>query len=131
MTMSQSIQNTNTRSRNHMLDVSYRSQPGFKGALDSASVPNASTSSYSNHSAQQTMQRGKDNISCRGKGVAGPSETIFHDSDAQYTASSDILGAGEPFQYNLEPESVDALLEAELSAASFRSTGHIGKADSV
>ena len=55
----------------------------------------------------------------------------FHSSDAQYTASTDNFGAGEPFQYNLEPDSVEALLEAEVSAASFRSIGHIGKADTV
>jgi hypothetical protein len=129
-TMSQSIQSADTGSQNRLLNVSYRLQPGFQGEIHSASIRNTSTSSHCNHSAQQTRQWGKDNTSCRGKDVAGPSETIFHGSDAQYTDSSDILGAGEPFQYNLEPDSVEALLESELSAASF-SIGHIERADSV
>jgi hypothetical protein len=130
-TMSQSIQNAGTGSQNRLLGVSYQLQSGFQGDLRGASIPIASTSSHSNFSAQQTMHCGIHHTSCREGNVAGPSETVFHSSDAQYTASTDNFGAGEPFQYNLEPDSVEALLEAEVSAACFRAIGHIGKADTV
>lgn len=130
-TMSQSIQHADTGSQNHLLGVSYQLKSGFQGDLRGASIPIASTSSNSNFSAQEPMHCGRHHTSCREGNIAGPSETAFYSSDAQYTASTDNFGAGEPFQYNLEPDSVEALLEAEVSAASFRSIGHIGKADTM
>jgi hypothetical protein len=129
--MSQSIQNADTGFQNRLLDISYRLQPGCQGDLQTASILNTSTSSHSDFSAQQTTHSGKHHASHREDNVAGSSFTTRHSSDAQYTASTDKFDVGEPFQYNLEPESVQALLESELSAASFRSIGHIGKADSV
>jgi hypothetical protein len=130
-TMSQSSQNADTGFQNRLLGVSYRLQPDFHGDLRISSIPTTSKSSHSNFSAQQTMHCGIHHPSHREGNVTGPNETAFYSSDAQYTASTDNFGAGEPFQYNLQPDSVEALLEAEVSAASFRSIGYIGKADTV
>jgi hypothetical protein len=119
--LSQNIQTEDTGFQNPFLNVSYGQQPGAQGIIDNTPISNIS-GLPTNFSAPQATLWSQDHTSCHGSNVVGPSTFSFYNSEAQYRASSDGCDAGEPFEYNLEPKSVEDLLESELGAVSLRPT---------
>jgi hypothetical protein len=128
-TVSQSIQNDNTEFQNRFLDVSYGPQPRVQGTMHSAPIPNTSANLSMDLSALQDMSWGQDHTSSHGSNVAGPSNLESHGSGTQYTTFADNYNPGSSFDCDLEPPSVDAILESELFAVSLRLKGDLSKAE--
>jgi hypothetical protein len=125
---SQRIENESPGFQNPFLDISCGTQPDAQGTMHNAPLSNSS-GLPTIFSAPQAIAWNQDHNSYHGSNSADPSTFNFYNTEAHYTAPSDDFDTREPFEYNLEPNSLEDLLESEVGAVSMRPMRMVRKGD--
>jgi hypothetical protein len=103
------------------------SQPSTLGTMQTTATPNISVRLSNNQSAPEAIPWGQDAAHPRNN-VVGTSNVDTH-AETQYADPADNFDTGASFDYDIEPDSIAALLGSELAAVTIRPTGIRSKSE--
>lgn len=109
--------NMDIGSQNGFLDLPYGLQPRALETTHNAPITSASAILFKDFSPQ-VMTGSQSQTSYNQNNVAGPINLNFQDTEAQFTSCAINFDEREGIQHSSQPDSVSALLEAEIAATS-------------